>query len=188
MGEYAKYNGKEIKIGTCEAMYYLRYEDRGRVTPLPGNVKPCVDKGLFFRLPFPDEDDQHPGSYRDHNRGYRLMAKEGKYWGNWEPEDLEPGRIQLKHESGLLLCVPCHHGAKLPEIDGIKPHWNGKSWHMELCSVKSMLGGSLWPVYHCRFCRSMWSTEWEEILPYCAADKEMLRRLEAYASLSVPCV
>ncbi len=30
MGEYAKRasDGVEVKIGTCEAMYYLRFEDR----------------------------------------------------------------------------------------------------------------------------------------------------------------
>ena len=43
MGEYAKRNGKEIKIGTCESMYYLRYEHRKQVQPMPGNVNPAPD-------------------------------------------------------------------------------------------------------------------------------------------------
>ena len=43
MGEYAKYNNQEIKIGTCETMYYLRYEDRHKVKALKGNVDPVRD-------------------------------------------------------------------------------------------------------------------------------------------------
>ena len=39
MGEYAirKSDGESIKIGTCEDMYYLRYEDRFKVTPEEGS-------------------------------------------------------------------------------------------------------------------------------------------------------
>ena len=67
----------------------------------------------------------------------------------------------------------------------LKAAWNGKSWHLELSSVKSMPDGALRPVYRCRHCDSMWSTEWEKILPYCGLDKEMLRRLERYAASTV---
>jgi len=194
MGEYAKFNGGEIKIGTCECMYYLRYDDRGRVDPVSGNVNPQTTSGLFFRLPFPDEDDQLPGSYSPYSRGYRLGRKEkepsGEYWRDWQPvgmEDSDAGVVQLKHEaSGLLLNVPCHHGAKLPDVgNGMKAFWNGKCHALELRHVKSMPDGSLRPVYACRFCDSIWSADWEDILPYCGLDREMQARLEMYASLGV---
>jgi len=66
MGEYAKFGNSEIKIGTCEDMYYLRFEDRYKVRHLPGNVDPNKDSEaahLRFRLPFPDEDHILPGGY-----------------------------------------------------------------------------------------------------------------------------
>lgn len=197
MGEYAKFNGREIKIGTCESMYYLRYEDRARVDPVPHSLDPAKVTGLFFRLPYPDEDGQEPGSYKMHNKGYRLGKREElpngqSYWADWHPEDAadaDPGIIQLSHESGLLLNVPCHHGAKLPDVgEHVKAFWNGKSHALELSSVKSMPGGITRPVYHCRWCGSMWSCEWEEILPYCGLDAEMLRRLEGYAALNMATV
>jgi hypothetical protein len=191
MGEYAGFNGEKIKIGTCESMYYLRFEDRSRVTKLPNNLNPSTEAGLFFRLPFPDEDEIGPGSYPNHNRGYRIGRREQdgtsspSYWNDWRPEDtsdMAPGLIQLHHESGLLLNVQCHHGVKLPEVQGdAKAFWNGKGWHFELSSVKH-LGGVLKPVFHCRWCQSMWSCDWEDVLPFCGLDAEMLKRLEAYAA------
>ena len=196
MGEYAKYNGEEIKIGTCESMYYLRYEDRGRVDPLPHSLDPSKATGLRFRLPFPDEDNIGPGGYSEFNRGYRLGHTERvwegdwrDYWTDWNPDDLVdamPGNIQLTHPSGLMLNVPCHHGYKLPEV--VKPmnaHWNGKSWSLELLHVKSMPDGTLAPIAGCRHCGSMWRFEWDEILPECGLDAEMLRRLEAYSRVGV---
>jgi len=193
MGEYAKYNGKEIKIGTCERMYYLRWEDRGHVHPMPGSVDPSTTPGLFFRLPFPDEDNVSPGGYEDYSRGYRLGRKDAqdRYWDDWQPDDLadhNPGTIQLQHEaSGLLLNVPCYHGAKLPEVgEGCMAFWNGKGHALELAHVKAMSDRTLRPVYHCRFCESMWSCNWEDILPFCGLDKELLRRLERYAGTRIP--
>jgi hypothetical protein len=51
-----------------------------------------------------------------------------------------------------------------------------------LIHVKHVGGGVLRPVYHCRHCGSMWSTDWEDVLPFCGLDKELLRRLEVYAN------
>lgn len=62
MGEYARYKGEEIKIGTCESMYYLRADQRHLVEALPNNVDPVKDAGeIRFRFPFPDEDACEPG-------------------------------------------------------------------------------------------------------------------------------
>jgi len=65
MGEYAKHGDREIKIGTCENMYYLRYDQRHEVSALPGNVDPVYDaeRGIRFRFPFPDEDFVSPGGF-----------------------------------------------------------------------------------------------------------------------------
>lgn len=182
MGEYAKYNYEEIKIGTCDNMYYLRYEDRDKVQAIPGNANPARDLGLRFRLPYPDEDNIEPGHYQEYNRGYRLYKKdeEADYYTDFPAEDLTDNRgtIQLSHPSGLLINVPCHHGAKLPDIDGAKVFWNGKSWSIELAFVKVTEDGVL-PIIQCRHCQKMWSCTWDEILPYLHG--EMRTRLEKHA-------
>jgi hypothetical protein len=63
MGEYATHAGQSVKIGTCEDMYYLRYDQRHQVTPERGSVDPVADAGVLrFRFPWPDEDHCEPGS------------------------------------------------------------------------------------------------------------------------------
>lgn len=72
MGEYAKRksDGQEIKIGTCESMYYLRADQRDAVEAMPGNVHPIDDaEHVRFRFPFPDEDKVLPGEFANYDRG-----------------------------------------------------------------------------------------------------------------------
>ena len=180
MGEYAKFNGHEIKIGTCECMYYIRYEDRSRVQAEPNSVDPATQKNLFWRLPFPDEDHLNPGDYPDHNRGVRLFSREH---GDFREESCidDTGNMQMTHPSGLLANIKCYHGLKLPESsDDAGFHWNGKSHSFELVLIKNTTDG-IRAVYHCRHCRQMWSTdEWETILPY-ILDEKLRERLSAYS-------
>jgi hypothetical protein len=64
MGEMIKSLwGEEMKIGTCENLYYARYaefkENRHRFTGMPGNDTPTgyLQPNTYrFRFPFPDED------------------------------------------------------------------------------------------------------------------------------------
>ena len=69
MGEYAirKSDNQEIKIGTCEYMYYIRYEDRNKVSPLPNNTDCSKELNLIWRLPFPSEDHIQIGNYEPFN-------------------------------------------------------------------------------------------------------------------------
>lgn len=184
MGEYAKrQDGQEIKIGTCESMYYLRYEDRDKVRKLPGNLDPSTTTNLFWRLPFPDEDNIRIGEYTEYNRGLRLFKKNedtGYYDSFSDSETVEhPGTMQCCNDSGLLINVKCYHGERLPTgNDDFKAHWNGKSWFYELVSIKNTPDG-IFPVVHCRHCRSMWRYSWDDVLPF-IHDEEMKRRLLKY--------
>lgn len=188
MGEYAKRksDGERIKIGTCESMYYLRYEDREKVEKESHSLDPAIEKGLFWRLPFPDEDNISIGEYDPYQRGYRLykpIEENGKQYHEdfAAPDTVDaPGTLQLRHaDSGLLLNVNCYHGIKLPKgTDEIKPCWNGKGWFFELVFIKNTENGVI-PVIQCRHCHMMWRCTWDEILPY-IQDSELKSRLEQY--------
>lgn len=173
MGEYAilKNNKKKVKIGICEDMIYLRYEDIDKVLLAEGS-----NFGIFFRLPFPDEDNIEPGYY-DGCRNYPLY--------NFNANDTidNIGTIQLKHDSGLLVNVPCYHGNKLPETDNenINFFWNGKtSWFFELKRIK-VIDDKKIPVITCRFCEKSWICDWDDILDY-IQDEKLKKRLEKYAN------
>lgn len=81
MGEYIKYREKEIKIGTCENLYYVNYPKycdalkNNFLFKVEGNAVPeeyaKPDTGFRFRFPFPDEDHLPFGQipHNDHSRG-----------------------------------------------------------------------------------------------------------------------
>jgi hypothetical protein len=191
MGEYAKYKGASIKIGTNLYMYYLRYEDRFKVKPEEGSLNPTTLKGLYWRLPFPDEDHMAPGEYPDFYRGVRLfkLSESGAaidYRADYLAE--HPGIIQMYHSGmGLLANIRCYHGMKLPEnSDSVQFHWNGRSHCMELVHVLNTAMGML-PVIACKHCRTSWSLpaeDWPMILEH-VQDQKLRERLKVYASSDV---
>jgi len=187
MGEFALYNGQRVKIGTCESMYYLRYEDRFKVTAEAHSLDPAFTPNLFWRLPFEDEDNVEIGCYSDFSRGYRLYQMDERgYCQDYYPEDeLKPGSFQMSHPSGLLISVPCHHGKKLPDLGAqTRVGWNGKSHCFELVHIKNLEDGSVVPIIRCRHCGDMWRTDWADILPYIHG--ELLERLKIYAPVTTP--
>lgn len=180
MGEYAKRksDGVETKIGTCESMYYLRYEDRNKVEKIPHSLDATKEENLYWRLPFPDEDKTKIGEYNDHDRGQILYDKDEKDFTSAELAQ-KPGIIQLRDEkSGLLLNVPCYHGELLPEIVNGQSFWNGKKPAWVLSSIKNSSTKGIIPVIRCRFCNKAWSTDWLDIWNYISPD--MQARLQAY--------
>lgn len=131
MGEYAKrkIDGVEVKIGTCEQMYYLRYEQRNEVEYDFGNYE------FNWRIPTPTEDNIPAGEFK-----YGMLS-EGKYVP-YElrlisniPDNISndikqySGKMQLRDErSGLQVVIPCYHGLALPKnTDDVSYSWNGKS-------------------------------------------------------------
>jgi hypothetical protein len=127
MGEYAirKSDGESIKIGTCESMYYLRYEDRFKVTPEEGS-----GFGYYWRLPFPDEDCIRPGEYDSCFRGIELTT--GTCVGdNGEDEEFEFRPISSDYDNKApyhLVCIREEDGVMHPVVNTCKDQWYRESW------------------------------------------------------------
>lgn len=107
MGEYATYGAGRIKIGTCEDMLYLRFDQRTLVRHEEGNVDVMNPRDLGvvrFRFPWPDEDGTEPGHF---DRPDRTVAIEHVPF----PEGLEHGIVQLQNrEAGYAVNLPCPEG------------------------------------------------------------------------------
>lgn len=131
MGEYAvrKSDNEKIKIGTCNLMYYLRYEQREEVVP----SYPLSLNELWFRLSLRGEDGILPGDfeYYGHGGSHPLpfvvktddkgnVPKEAEEFYN-ELAELsvsEKGIVQVRSEEVGIMCnIPCFHGyhGELPE-------------------------------------------------------------------------
>ena len=72
MGEFAIYGPDQIKIGTCEDLYYLRPEQAQAVQPV--DVLGEFDWSVYrFRFPWPDEDHVAPGQFEQFDKGWLLQ-------------------------------------------------------------------------------------------------------------------
>lgn len=109
MGEYAKtVSGEEVKIGTCEEMYYLRADQRHLI------VGYDFDGSERFRFPFPDEDGIEPGSgdFADHRRGVRIPDFK------LSDEFQTHGTVQfVARDAGYVCSLPCPE--QFPDDPGV---------------------------------------------------------------------
>ena len=173
MGEYAKrkIDGAEVKIGTCESMYYLRYEQRKEVAY---NFQPEKGKHTewLWRIPTPKEDGILPGDFEyggllnDHKFiPYELKLK------NIDNETAEQiasfvGLTQVYNEKlGMLINMPCYHGLRLPDkVEGFQFFWNGKVDALHLCYLANK-EKELEVGIKCNACGKMLSGSFTEIAP-----------------------
>jgi hypothetical protein len=167
MGEYAQYNGQDVKIGTCESMYYLRADQRHLIEGY------TFDGGDRFRFPFPDEDEIAPGQFVDHDRGVRIPG-----WSlpaEWEGH----GGVQFKAEPGYLLYVPCPEGQEFVELD-IAEKIGRNGWHGgAMLKQQRVFDGRLVSVVACGSCGALWRLETiEDALPVIVAFRAEAERQE----------
>jgi len=123
MGEYALYRQRRIKIGTCEDLLYLRWDQAHAVTPLPGGPDPVKHRDAYrFRFPFPDEDGTPPGMFADPFRalvlaGARVPAGVDHYSAECGGDST--ALVQQRWLDGLLVavcqCQGCEARYRLPQ-------------------------------------------------------------------------
>ena len=148
MGEYANYNGQSIKIGTCEDMYYLRFDQRHLVDHERGNVdvnSPEDQAAIRFRFPFPEEDGNEPGAFSDYNKSLVISGAKA-------PEGVDHHHVQFIAQAGYNCTLPC------PEGTGPHPvhtHRNGFPGAVAI-SQQRLIGGQLWTVCECKGCGTKW--------------------------------
>lgn len=153
MGEYAKFRGESVKIGTCEDMYYLRYDQRHLVVPQPRNVNPAKDAlSIRFRFPFPNEDATDPGAFDNYARHVAVPS-------GWRPSDtsFEHYNVQFTSPVGYLMSIPCPEGGALPE--GVHVHKNGWRGDYLLVQQRLIADGRLVPILQCGGCGAKFRVE-----------------------------
>lgn len=176
MGEYAirKSDGAEIKIGTCEQMYYLRADQVEQVLPMRNSVNPrSVDHAgsIRFRFPFPQEDNVRPGDFKDYDYGLGLYGIE-------PPEDgIDHGSLQFvrsyPNSGGILLSIPCPR-SKEGKASALKVGYNGYNGPVHIHSQR-LVDGKLVLILRCGDCGALYR------VPTLDEAKPVLDVLEQYA-------
>lgn len=184
MGEYAKRiaDGEEIKIGTCESMYYIRHEDRFKAEEIRNSLNPQTEKNLFWRIPLFSEDGIEPGDYDNYDvkdskdSRYELRLIEDERFLKLQNDNrTSQARID---ESGLVMNVKCYHGLKLNESnDDVKFFFNGKTFPLHLNSLKNAKN-ELRICIRCYGCGQLWSFPFNEIWDVIGNENMMFRLFE----------
>ena len=153
MGEYATRasDGQEIKLGTCESMYYIRAEPRHAVRALPNSLNLASDDvySVRFRFPWPDEDGTKPGDFGLDGRYERAVGVDFP-----ASSDVEHYTVQFTAREGYVTSLPCPEGTPNPAI-----HRNGFAGAVQLVQQKLLRDGRLVPVLRCGGCGTMWRLE-----------------------------
>lgn len=165
-----KSDGQRIKIGTCESMYYLRFDQRGDVDyPWPAlSDDPDKLDPFLYRFPDPREDGIKPGEYESAWGGIKLSMP--GYWSTFEPGSVDHGAIQASvPRHGYLFNLPCPEGnpdlykgpyAKAPQL-----HRNGGTTTV-IVTAQRWYAGRLVLVVSCAGCdRSIRLPELTDALP-----------------------
>lgn len=155
MGEYATINatGETVKIGTCESLYYLRFDQRELVTPEAG--WPDIYR---YRFPFPDEDSRAIEDMMSVDRFERGVT----VYGVKAPDGVDHYSVQFRNEAiGYNLCIDCpeshahgEEGFGPIDVNGVKVHRNGFRGAVQIVSQR-YLHGKLMTVLRCA-CGAMW--------------------------------
>lgn len=157
MGEYAirTSDGEEIKIGTCEQMYYLRADQVHLIRPLnQNNINPQSSKqaeSIRFRFPFPQEDHVKPGEFEDPDYGLGLYGIE-------PPKEIEHYSLQFTRNypqsGGVLLSIPCPR-SKEGKANPVKVSYNGYSGPVHIHSQR-LVQGKLVLILRCGDCGALY--------------------------------
>lgn len=153
MGEYVKIKGQQVKLGTCENLYYTRFNQlKEAVSTMEfceGNDQPTEylkeSNGFRYRFPFPEEDNLGIGEYKDHEKGLLFLAD-------------ETFSFDVSHSKK---CVStCVQGGAY-NINHYIACPNSKEW-VQTCSARNgfpyllkqqkQVNGQLWIVCECGYC------------------------------------
>lgn len=173
MGEYAKFAGRDIKMGTCEDMYYLRAEQVPQLRPLPNSLNPRdpeVLQVLRFRFPWPDEDGTEPGAFDRYNRTAAVHDVQ-------LPEGVEHDLVQFVAQAGYLVSLPCPEGP--PATHGLQVHRNGFAGPV-LIVQQGYRNGNLAVICRCGGCGAPFNlptqADAEPVIVACRAEADRMEK------------
>lgn len=169
MGEYAVYQGRSIKIGTCESMCYLRADQRHLVSGYDFSAD--VLKAIRFRFPWPHEDGIRPGDfdYPEHTEEIPGAAV---------PAGVDHYTMQFRAEAGFVVSLPCPEQGREGVIsltsDGsdhaYRVHANGRRGGAVNLVEQRYWDGLLVIVAQCGGCGCRWRYEtWADAEPVVVA-------------------
>ena len=150
MGEYLNFDGEDVKIGTCENLYYLRYDflkdNLDRFKAGDQEPKSYLSDGSRFRFPFPEEDTQQPFHYEKFDKGLTVPVDRKDF-------EIEHSTVTAHIQAngggyGINYFIPCPGLNRELEIE----HSNiSERFPLDIVQLKPV-GEEVWLVVRCGYC------------------------------------
>lgn len=160
MGEYVNHAQLgDIKLGTCEDLYYTRFEQLQENIALslllckPGNLKPeeylNPEKGFRYRFPFPDEDQIEIGDFNDYNKSVEILLDYSVEFDH-EKVCLSISKKGTSN-SNINIYVPCPYSENFKSVDVCY-----RSDHRQSIEIiqQKQIDKELWTVIRCPYCHA----------------------------------
>ena len=176
MGEYINYQGREIKLGTCEDLYYTRLdqlkEARFSMSKMEGNLDVLEylnpKNGFRYRFPFPDEDEIPIGAFTDFEKGLVIQLQpedfslaEFDHHDKWHSNSPKGGGYNVN------VSMPCPQSKEFSECKH-----SPIDWRIVEIRQQKQIDGEIWTVIACPYCGAL------SRLPYEDAQK-LIHSIEA---------
>lgn len=177
MGEYVRYKGEDVKIGTCETMYYTSYQKFVKALPfmkkIDGNIEPVLylkENGIFWRFPFPQDDNKNFGETdSDYDHSLQIMISKELY-ESFELQGHANKTISLQPNCGghnINIQIPCPYSEDFKTVKSYHKtggYFEGSKGLYALLSLRYQkhIDGKLYPVVECPYCGSMWTVDTRE--------------------------
>lgn len=168
MGEYGirRKDGKHVKIGSCEEMFNLRYEDRFEILKVKNSLDPKTCKNLFWRLPIPAEDGTLPGEY-----DIKFDLAPFVHLPGYVPEDA----AEMRAASERYHKPHCCHGSTAEYALA----YSEDKLFFNLIGIKNDDTKGMRALIRCRHCGELWTCDIIEVAEF-IEDPELKRRMLAY--------
>jgi len=154
MGEYLTVNNKNVKIGTCENMYYatlkqLKQAEHDGVEDASEYTKP--KNGFRYRFPFPDEDIIEMGNHGDYDRGFTVPMPY-----DWINEMVDHKEICVRTEVDGQMGYAVNHYIICPGSKDWKRTCSERTSKVPFQIVQQkQVNKQLWTVGRCGWCKAL---------------------------------
>jgi hypothetical protein len=168
MGEYVE----DFKLGTCESLYYVRYQDVKQIASIHPQAKTYLDhsKGWLYRFPFPDEDKTSglfPNYENPYNYGLEIFVPHDTVESDPKFHNEICHSINMNGGHNINVFNPCPYSEDFKNVkhshdydEGLfhKDSQDRKYRVIKIRFIKFIQNGGGWvqdTVFECGYCGSM---------------------------------
>jgi len=172
MGEYVTSYGQQVKLGTCEDLYYTRLDQLRDYSPkvdVEEYLNP--DNGFRYRFPFPEEDNLTIGNYDNFDKGLIISLHIDDYsLADFEHRDIWTA-CNIEGSYNVNIALPCPQSKELdwtftqmPDNTIKKIKHSNNNFRLVSIKQQKQVNDEVWTVIACPYCGARVRIDYDDAL------------------------